>query len=179
MLVATLDELKKQLNIPVSSTADDAELTLYLEATTGYLEGNVALIGSRSIVERVSGGRLIFLSGRPATSVTLVTPVSGTPYSASAYSFDPALGVVTFTGYFAAQLDVVYDAGFATVPADLKLAGLIIASHLWRTQQGGAQSLDPNDESYGMPAGSGFAIPNRARELLRRYGPPDVVPGIA
>jgi hypothetical protein len=66
-----------------------------------------------------------------------------------------------------------YQAGYTTVPANIRLGALIIVQHLWETQRGmmGVQ-LGGDGETY--VTGRGFAIPRRAIELL---GPQ--LPGVA
>jgi len=53
-----------------------------------------------------------------------------------------------------------------------KLAGLIIVQHLWATRRGNMPSASPDlTDSLAYPNYSGYAIPNKALELL---GPPAV-----
>jgi hypothetical protein len=58
------------------------------------------------------------------------------------------------------------------IPAEFQLAALIIAAHLWETQQRSHLSGGPSyDEQNVTPSGLGYAIPNRAVELLGARGP--------
>lgn len=82
------------------------------------------------------------------------------------------------------QLQVYIDAATAIVErhtgrptaappaANYKLAGLIIVQHLWSTRRGNMPTASPDlDVSLSYPNFNGFAIPNKALELL---GPPAV-----
>jgi hypothetical protein len=54
----------------------------------------------------------------------------------------------------------------------IREAILIIAAHLWETQRGtspSALSLQGADIGDAVSPGLGYAIPNRARELLEPY----------
>jgi hypothetical protein len=68
---------------------------------------------------------------------------------------------------------VTYVAGLTEVPANYGLASRIIVQHLWQTQRGSAGS--PGVGGLETPgAGSysyGYAIPNRAIELLGPQSP--------
>jgi hypothetical protein len=72
---------------------------------------------------------------------------------------------------------VTYTAGYDDLPADVSGAIVLIAAHLWETQRGSAPSAlalqDPNGFDPSTP-GLGFAIPNRAKELLAAYIRPAV-----
>jgi hypothetical protein len=61
-------------------------------------------------------------------------------------------------------------AGWGTeVPAPFGEAGRIILEHLWQTQRGpSARPTLGGEETVALP-GFGFAIPNRAAELLSPY----------
>jgi hypothetical protein len=103
-------------------------------------------------------------------SLTTITPV---------YSWSPAVavgevdvhldtGVITrLNGWpFWGPYNVTYKAGRAVVQSSLRTAGMLIVQHLWDTRRG--QSSNPRyggDDTVILP-GWGYAIPNRAAELL-------------
>jgi hypothetical protein len=65
---------------------------------------------------------------------------------------------------------VVYDAGRDPVPAALEQAVLIIAGHLWETQQGPTTNrFIGSEEGSGVLVGMGYLIPNRAAHLLQPH----------
>ena len=76
-----------------------------------------------------------------------------------------------------ANIKIIYIAGRATVPANVRLATLMLVQHLWTTSQNNKNGGRPNlggDDTF-VP-GMGFAVPNRVKELLQPGGR---VPGVA
>ena len=64
-------------------------------------------------------------------------------------------------------MNVTYVAGWGTaVPAALNLFARIVVQHLWDTQHGPSQRPSMGGQEMVQPAGFGYAIPNRAAELL-------------
>ncbi len=104
------------------------------------------------------------LNTLPVLSVTSLT-ASGSP--------------ATFTVVDAGMLEDVYArgpvvatyiAGRATVPGAVRMAALIIAGHLWETQKANAPTPGMQDGFDAQPTlGMGYAIPNRAADLLSPY----------
>jgi hypothetical protein len=84
-------------------------------------------------------------------------------------------GVVRYTlgGYCfpSAWYTVVYNAGRASVPADLLLAVKELVRHLWGSQQGSGSRPGSTPES----ASPGFLMPYRVLELIG----PHMQPGFA
>jgi hypothetical protein len=110
---------------------------------------------------------------RPLVSVTSITDVaSGVAQSTSDLEVDTNSGVIRrklgwpFLGRGGAYT-VVYTAGWGTaVPPSFNEFARIVLEHLWQTQHG--PSLRPSiggEEEVTLP-GWGFAIPNRAVELI-------------
>ena len=78
----------------------------------------------------------------------------------------------TYGSFWARSYDVVYVAGRTSVPAAVGEAALIILNHLWAPQVGGTGGVQVGGvDTSGEPftTGFGFAIPNRAKELLAPY----------
>jgi hypothetical protein len=92
------------------------------------------------------------------------------------YELDADTGIVRLAsgGWFAGSYRVTYSVGRPTVPAAVRLAILVVASHLWETQRGAAP-VGPlaTDDTFATP-GAGFAVPNRAVELLAPYRQPSI-----
>lgn len=180
---AVLSDLKNQLNIPATDTSNDTELTVYLNAANEMCEtliGPSAATAFSEIQGTVDGG--IVLMKRPLISVTSVTPytsnVLGTVLPATAYLVDLNRNGLTITGY-TGDFQVVYQAGWAVIPARATLAQIIIGQHLWETQRGGmVPSVVAAQDVVTIP-GLGFAVPKRAIELLASLGGYVMVPGIA
>ncbi|HEY3883287.1 MAG TPA: hypothetical protein VGM12_32265, partial [Trebonia sp.] len=121
---------------------------------------------------------------RPLVSVTSITGASGGVIDISAgLDLDVNAGLIRrqlglpFYGPFFSwlpQVTVTYIAGWGTsVPAAFNTAGRIILQHLWESQRG-PLAMPMAGEPAVMVPGFGFAIPNRAAELLN--GSQDGVP---
>jgi hypothetical protein len=170
MSLASLDELKAHLNI--TSSSDDSELDDILDAAQELVVSIVGEVDSATVTETVPvvGGTVI-LSRRPTGAVLVGgSPVGGT-VNASA-GLITGLGPSAYGGYTSPTLTVTYGAGTGDIPAGVRLATLIIAAHLWETQRGVSPSpltLQGSDAGDFAVPGLGYAIPNRARELLAPY----------
>jgi hypothetical protein len=180
--VLPLQDGKDQLNIPQTVTTYDSELQAYiatiqasLESFTGGPLVNRTVTAERA--EMVNFQTAILVRQRPLVSVTSVTSASGGTIDISAgLDLDQNAGVIRrklglpFYGPFfqwLPQVLVTYVAGWGTsVPATFNLVSRIILAHLWETQHG--PSVRPTmggAETVTLP-GWGYAIPNRAAELL-------------
>lgn len=182
MAFAILADLKAQLNIPSSDTTNDTELQTYVDASNEVCEAMVGPSASTAFTElygTLDGS--IILMRRPLISVTSVTPniTGAVALPTTAYTVDTVRGGLQITAGTGGDYFVVYNAGWAAIPARAKLALLIIGQHLWSTQRGGMiPSVVASEETVVMP-GFGFAIPKRASELLASLSGPSTVPGIA
>ncbi len=164
---ATLGDLKAHLNLNLSSTANDGELALMLDAAEDVVR---SLIGSQfpgvSVTERVvSVGGTVILSGRSVDDVQL------NGGAVDGFTVNRAAGLLYDVPHTAGPLTATYTTGGGGVPAAITLATLIIAAHLWETQRGnaGGPVAAENADAFGPPPVAGYAIPNRARDLLARY----------
>lgn len=180
-LVASMEEFKAHLNR--SDTTDDAELYTWLTVATDWVEGILGgPVAPLTFTERleVQSGRF-FPKRRPLVSVTSITPDLQSSLDSSTYIVDTDRHMVRMQYYtWAAQgwYTIVYRAGLSTVPERVKMAGLIVAAHLWQTQNGGGGLPIPGDANPNDPltfaAGIGYAIPNRARDLMAESRLPKV-----
>jgi hypothetical protein len=174
-LVASMEEFKKHLNR--GDTIDDAELRTYLVAGTDWVERRIGgPVSVQTFTELVPvSGWWIQPTYRPLVTVISLTPELGTALDSSAYVVDTLRGAIRIRwGAFTGWYTLVYTAGLATIPERVKLAGMIVGAHLWQVQNGGGGLPFPGDTD--MPQfGQGFAVPNRAKELLA----PDTIPGFA
>jgi hypothetical protein len=164
---ATLAEVKAHANIPGS--ANDDELVTMLDAAEDVVRSLVGSFAAVTVTERVvvTAGTVI-LSRAPSGAVTLTDRSGG---SVTGFTVSAAAGLlydVPVAGGTA--LTASYPAGGGVVPASVSLATAIIAAHLWETQRGTAPSpLALQGDDAGPTFGAGFALPNRARELLAPY----------
>lgn len=195
----TVTELKTETNI--TSSTDDAELQTVLDAAVALLENHPAYrvkdaVTTTTYTEWYDGGNdTIVLKHYPVSSVTSVAEYTPTvqaladeepdvvsSFTGYGYTIDKASGIVTRTSggvdwRFSGRVKVVYVAGSATVPADLRLAGLLLAEHMWQTQRGeqaggslpSGLEADLDSAALGNQFGPAFILPNRVRELLEPY----------
>jgi len=168
-MIASVDDLKQHLNM--RSSTDDEELQLILDAAERVVASIAGDWSSDTVTESVPvvGGTAI-LSRRPTGPVLSGgLSVGGT--------VDASAGLVTDLGGLygaASRITVTYPVGGENAPAEVILATLIIAAHLWETQRGAAPAGPLATDDLSVAPGLGFAVPNRAVELLAPYRRPAV-----
>ena len=113
----------------------------------------------------------------PAVSLTSIAAVDGS----TSWSVDPTVmhlnagsgRVTVLSGSpLSGLVAVTYLAGPEEAEANEQLAALIILQHLWETQRGRSGLVPGGGGELMIPAG--YAVPNRAAELLGTQ-----LPGIA
>ncbi|MGW4040469.1 hypothetical protein ACWEIM_30040 [Streptomyces sp. NPDC004778] len=178
--ILSLADAKRHLKLPPGRSDRDDEIRGWTESITRGIEGMCGPVVVRTVEERHEArrARSIALRHTPALELTSVTSVQpgGTGYAVDDLDLDPDTGMVrrldggTLTGL----LQFVYTAGRPIVSANITAAARIIVQHLWRTTQGpGRPQLGTGDFDVTEPiAGFGYAIPNRALQLLE----PDRLP---
>lgn len=171
-LVASMEELKKHLNR--TDLADDEELRTHLSAATEWVEGEIGgpLAVTTFTETHCTDLDVLVPRRRPLVSVTSITPYQGTALASTAYRVDTDLNVIALRYVAGYEYTVIYRAGLSAIPERVKLAGLIVAKHLWETQNGFAGRRSGDDF---VQTGMGFAVPRRAQELLGR----SVIAGVA
>lgn len=175
-------DAKKHLNIPASSTDDDEEIRDWNGATAMVVEHFVGPVARRTVIERhqFAVAQMRVLRQIPALALTSIVPVlnSGVSYDPDDLDLDPDTGAVQRKdgGLLAGPLRFTYTVGRTLIAPNIAQAGRIILQHLWRTQRGSARGpviAGSDDYSVTEPiVGIGYAIPNRALELLE----PDRLP---
>jgi len=169
-------DAKKHLNIDAGDTGDDEEIRDWNAATAFIVEYFVGPVARRTVVERHRDRRMtsIVLRQVPALSLTSVEPVltNGVSYDVSGLDLDEETGEVLRLdgGHFTGPLRVAYVAGRAVPTPNIAQGGRIILQHLWLTQRGrmGAVMGGSSDYDISEPIpGLGYAVPNRALELLQ------------
>jgi hypothetical protein len=177
-LLFSLADAKAKLKIPATSTGDDDELRTYIEATTAAVEFFTGPIARRTVTEIVNGGSdSMLLTKPPVLSVTSITGIYQwqPTIPVSVLDVDADSGVMRrndWIMFYRGPYRVVYVAGRAVVPANASLAGKLILQHLWRTEYGAARGLTGigGGEDFSVTEqipGFGYAIPNRALQLLQ------------
>lgn len=179
--ILSLSDAKAHLNI--ASSAHDDELRGWIEAVTAAVEVFTGPVVVRTVVEDhdACGAASLALRQPPVLSLTSVSPVltGGVTYLVSGLDATSAGIVRSLDGSLLyGPLRVTYTAGRRIVPAAITAAAKIILQHLWRTQQGPGRpqrGVDDFDVTEPIP-GLGYAIPNRAVQMLEPYKQP---PGVA
>jgi hypothetical protein len=185
-MLFSLAAAKAKLNIPAASTDDDEELREFIEATTQCVEYFVGALVRRTVTQVVSGGRpAVVLHTTPVLTVTSVVGLQSSQEAVDVAVLDAAgdTGVVWRTDGLAFPVGSyrwTYTVGRTAVPANVSLAAKLILQHMWRTQRAGRRGGLPgggDDYSVTEPIpGLGYAVPNRALELL---GADRLPPGMA
>lgn len=168
--IISLADAKAQQNI--DSNAQDEELRPFIEATTAVIERHTGkTIVRKTITERVcaSWSNELWLNHRPILSVTSIATTDGLTtwnVGASYVDIDPDLGRIRVLSgnYWSGNLVVTYVAGMTSIPPEYTMAARIIVQHLWQTQRGSGGPAIPG--GMDVTPGLGYAIPNRALELL-------------
>lgn len=190
MPLVTDAQVMSHLNKPNMSAGDLEEVQGMIAAAEGIVVGRVGDIEPILVTEMQTGGRdEIALDRDPVMAVTAVKyAASGsTAVVASDVAFDADSGViwrVSESAFPAARLEVTYTAGRSTVPDEFIEATLIIVKHLWETQRGHGGTrpglFGEGDGGGGESSASagfvyrGFAIPNRALQLLAHHTRPAI-----
>lgn len=181
--VISLTEAKRQLRLTTTTDYDD-DLRLFIAAATVAVEDHT----HEKMVRRTITGERHFracghliLNRTPALSLTTVETVDGaSTWDVSSLDLDPDTGIVhalSGPGLYG-DLKVTYVCGKRVIPANRLLAVRIITEHLWQTMRPFSGANLPVvagalEDSLDSRAGGlvGFAIPNRALELLGKPGP--------
>ena len=139
-----------------------SQLPAYIEAASEWVERTTGPFESGTQTHVADGGcGKILLPIRPAS----VTSVMVGEEAVTDYTVDLNAGIV-----YAAFADgrqnvtITYTVG-GPVPAPVKLAATMLACHLWEVASQKGPALD--NEWTAVP--TGFAVPNRVKELLAPY----------
>ncbi|MFE7347521.1 hypothetical protein [Streptomyces fimicarius] len=185
MALLTLDDAKAQLNI--TTTSNDSELQVYVDAVGPVIERFVGPVTERTVSEvqdvASDGVRVLVLRTTPVVSLVSVESLlaGGTSYAVGALVLDEGAGLVRRVdgGWLRGPLRVTYTAGRSEVPATINLAARMLVQHLWQTQNASRGPVLPGGGDYSVSepvAGLGYAVPNRVLELLEPYR---LLPGVA
>lgn len=174
LALVSLAEAREHLNIPDDEQIEDEELRGFIAAATGVVERHLGqVVARRQITENhdVRSVRHLALRRVPVLSVTSVeTTDAALTWDADLFTVDSATGLLDsgLGPMFSGSLAVTYEAGWVEVPPHVILAAQIIIGHLWQTQRVQSAGPVPRFAGEGMPtpSGAGYAIPNRAAELL-------------
>lgn len=171
----TLDQVKDHLN--KTSTADDAELAVFISAAQRMIIDRVGQVSQVTAVEDLNTfGDAVILSHRPIITVTTVEKLPGldpVPQADEAtdvagWFLENPEGVLKHTRTFPDRVRVTYEPGRDPVPGNITMAGLELVAHLWQSSQHFRPSAGrPNLElDTTVIPGVNYALPIRVRELL-------------
>lgn len=184
-----LQDAKDFLNI--TSTTYDAELQDFIDAASAVAEFYTGdLLGDTYTEVHDGGDSAIYTRHTPIKTVTMLTEYVGSitytltnqplGQSVDAWGYtidDPqagrivrrsASGIVWRFVPGVGNVSVTYTTGVAVVPAQVKKAVEFIVRHLWDSQRGAQPRpvAGGDDDGTTSVPGVGYAIPNRAIELL-------------
>jgi hypothetical protein len=176
--IISLADAKDMLNIPAASTAYDAKLRQYIRSITGFVERYCGPVIVQQVTEREYGGGMEIVLRKPPvieapmqlTQITAMTPVLtyGLTYDLSQLTVDFSTGIVRHNAglpFIYGPYDMSYWAGRPVIPDEIMLGSESILKHQWEQERGGAG----RSGGYGgddVTVMWGFAIPNRALEML-------------
>lgn len=177
MGVLTVVEVKDYLNITASSF--DAELQTFANRAEAAVASRCGPLASTAVTQKVRGyGYSLSPRITPIASITSVTPTGGGTPINPALLVTPEMGLrgpqtieyLSPGGFFSAfWYDLVYQAGRATLPEDLKLAALEGVRYYWQTQLGETAMPAP-DPIDAVPAMIGQDFPwLRVQHLVEPY----------
>lgn len=187
-MIVSLADAKKKCKIPPESTEHDDTLRGYIETVTTAVEDHLhEVIVPRVVTEDiwVDWSDEVALEKTPVISLTSVAMVDGTySWSLSDLHVDTATGVVSLvqrTRMFNGLMRFATRAGRLVIPSNYADGAKIIIEHLWHTERPQVRNGAPfagggyEDTANTTYVGAfGFAIPNRALEIL---GKPPVIGG--
>jgi hypothetical protein len=191
--IVSLAEAKSMLRL-TGTTDQDAELQGFNAAATEGIEYTCGPVVVRTVMETLPArGLATMLSHAPVLEllpwttvpaelanlgITVPDPASpmirtrvyGIEYPLNQLYCDPRRGIVTNTSglpFYYCDYVWQYRAGRPVIPAGIYKAAQIILEHLWQVRHGGTSAQDvAAGESVTTLPGWGFAIPNRAVQLL-------------
>jgi len=183
--ILSLADAKQHLNLKNSSD-DDGEVRYWTNVTTRAVEFYTGPIVPRSITEEhtVRHAAVVVLLNTPVQEVTAVASLltGGTAPDVADLAVNRDTGEVYRPdgGRLSGRLQFTYRAGRTAIRENIPAAARIILQHLWRTQRAGRRggvAGGGDDYSVTEPIpGVGYAVPNRALELLANDRLP---PGVA
>ncbi|MGW7435709.1 hypothetical protein [Streptomyces sp. NPDC054849] len=187
-LILSLADARRHLQFAATDTSADEEIRGWLESVTELVEGLCGPCARRTVVEDHAVSRWgvaeIALRRTPVLSVTSAAGIltGGETYAPGDLHVDSS-GILRRLdgGLLVGPLRITYVVGRVIVPSNLTSASKIILQHLWRTKYGASRALGGigggDDFAVTEPvAGFGYAIPNRALQLMEPHRLP---PGVA
>lgn len=170
--MSVVDLATAKRHLAIKEATHDGELQSFIDTAEAAIGERVGPLAATTHTARVrGGGKVLVLPLSPAVSLTSVTPADDTTGLALADLYlDEEAGLVTYEagGSFGSRhYDVVYVAGRATLPADLRMAVLELVRHLWDTQRGPSRAGSTVFDTTANPTpGAAYMFPFRVEQLL-------------
>lgn len=173
----SLAELKTHLRKDLTNTTDDAELLAFIGAACSKIVELIGPVAPIDVTQQAQPGynRTIVLDEHPVITITAVTvdgsaePEADPDAGVNGWTLDAAAGLLGHIGPWPnGTVTITYRAGRTPLPGNVRLAGLELAAHLWKTTKPlGAGNRPPVGGSDDIVVvGQAYALPNRVRELL-------------
>ncbi len=186
--ILSLADCHEELNIPSGNTSFDSRIRGYNAAVTGIVEKLCGAVVVRTVTERYleSGEAEIIMLRRipvyqPVTQpypIISITPVLtyGLTYDLSLLTVDPLIGTLRHEAglpFWNGPYDISYMCGRPIIPDNQLEGSRIILRHLWSLVRGGAGANSQGYASDDTTMIMGYAVPNRALEILDAPGSRD------
>lgn len=185
-----------------TDTSRDSDIRGYSQAVTEWVEYVAGPVVTRQITEivRAQGNALVLSKapirtdmgttldasnrrdGSTTNGLVSITPLLtyGFMYDLAQLLVDGPKGIVRqsaglpffYSGDPFSQYQVIYWAGRKVIPWGIYEASKITLKHVWAVERGGVQQGSAFGESETTMTGFGFAVPNRAVELLTPHAGP-------
>lgn len=172
MSVVLLADVKAYGNF--QADVDNQALQATIDAAEAIVANYVGPLASTTVTQRfynVALSAVLSLSTTPVISVTSVTGTDGSVVPLANLDIDLSTGTIypDTTGwinrFMLNRYTVVYQAGWSTVPNDIKFGIMELSSYLWKPRRGPTRGNDI------MPEPPNFILPNRVRGYLDPYIP--------
>jgi hypothetical protein len=173
--IISLTDAKKQVGF--KATDNDDELRGYLLSASENIESApgsaCGICAPRTFTDRLTGDDAFWLTKTPVLSLTSFTPVRSWASPAVATSdviVNKTTGEVTRVDAttFVGDYDITYVAGRAVIPPSIQTACRVVVQYLWATRRGPVTVQGGGMDTVVLP-GWGYAIPNRAAQLLAPF----------
>ena len=173
MSVLVLAEVKSLLNL--ETDVNDADLQRCIDQAEDAIAAKCGPLSATAVTERVRGGGSgLVLRTTPVISLTSVTPVGGSAYSLTLLDLDSSAGVIEWgsgASFTTGRYDVVYSAGRATLPDDLKRGIVELVRHMFAVKRGARQrpGSQPSEAQSNTLESSAYLFPYRVTQLISPY----------
>jgi hypothetical protein len=181
-------ECLDELNLASAAQTLQIRAREHNQAVTFVLEKLCGPIVVRTVTERYleSGEAMVIMLQKlpvyqPATQpypIISITPILtyGMTYDLNLLTVDKATGALRHTAglsFWNGPFDITYTCGRPIVPPNIMIAARIILRHLWSLYRAGTGANSQGYASDDVTVMYGYAIPNRALEILDGPGTRD------